>query len=335
MRYSMAKLTKAVALTTLTLAGSLTMAAEKWDMPMAYTDSNFHTQNGKSFAEAIEIATQGKLDVKVHGGGSLFKGSEIKRAVQTGQAQIGERILSSHANEDAVFGFDSVPFLATSFADSETLWKAARPHFEKLLDKHNLVLLYSVPWPPQGIYAKKPLNSIADMEGIKFRSYSNATARLAELAKAIPVQVEASELSQALSTGVAESFISSGATGYDRKVWEQLTHHYVVNAWLPRNYIFVNKQAWNELDEASQNVVRGISLMAEKAGTARSEQLTGWYLEQLSSNGMTVTEAGPQLKADFEAIGATMTAEWLKEAGDVGQAIIDDYRAAQQKLAHN
>jgi len=307
----------------------MSIAAEKWDMPMAYTDSNFHTQNGKSFAEAISIATGGKLDIKVHGGGSLFKGGEIKRAVQTGQAPIGERMLSTHANEDAVFGFDSVPFLATSFEESETLWKAARPHLVKLLDKHNLVLLYSVPWPPQGIYTKKELNSLSDLSGVKFRSYNNATARMAELANAVPVQVEASELSQALSTGVAESFISSGATGYDRKVWEQLTHHYVVNAWLPRNYIVVNKSAWNELDEATQNIVEGISLMAEKAGTARSEQLTGWYLEQLAKNGMTVVEAGDQLQADLKNVGAIMTQEWLESAGEIGQAIINDYNKAK------
>jgi len=198
-----------------------------------------------------------------------------------------------------------------------------------LLDKHNLVLLYSVPWPPQGIYTKKELTKLSDLSGVKFRSYNNATARLAELAGAVPVQVEASELSQALSTGVAESFVSSGATGYDRKVWEQLTHHYVVNAWLPRNYIFVNKQAWNDLNEETQNIVRGISLMAEKAGAARSEQLTGWYLEQLSSNGMTVTEAGDQLRADLKKVGETMTAEWLESAGEVGQAIINDYNAAK------
>ncbi|MEH6576254.1 MAG: TRAP transporter substrate-binding protein [Amphritea sp.] len=329
MQHSLRKLAKAVAITSIAVTSTLAMAAEKWDMPMAYTDSNFHTQNGKAFAEAVSVATGGELELKVHGGGSLFKGSEIKRAVQTGQAPIGERILSGHANEDAVFGFDSVPFLATSFEESETLWKAARPHLEKLLDKHNLVLLYAVPWPPQGIYTKKELTKLSDLEGVKFRSYNNATARLAELAGAIPVQVEASELSQALSTGVAESFVSSGATGYDRKVWEQLTHHYVVNAWLPRNYVFANKQAWNNLSEETQNIVRGIAMMAEKAGTARSEQLTGWYLEQLAANGMQVVKAGDQLDSDLKKVGETMTAEWLESAGDVGQAIINDYKAAQ------
>lgn len=320
------KLIKHVAVATLAVSSTFAMAGEKWDMPMAYTDSNFHTQNAKAFAEAVEVATGGELVIKVHGGGSLFKGNEIKRAVQTGQAQIGERILSAHANEDPLFAIDSVPFLATSFEESDALMAAARPAFEKLLDKHNLVLLYSVPWPPGGFYAKKELNGTADLEGVKFRSYNTATARMAELAGAVPVQVEASELSQALATGVAESFISSGATGYDRKVWETLTHWYDVKVWLPRNYVFVNKQAWNDLDENTQNIVKGLALMAEKAGAARSEQLAGWYIEQLQKNGMTVQPAGEKLAADFKKIGDTMTAEWLEQAGDRGQTVLDAYR---------
>ena len=314
------------------LAAGLTLAAgagaeEKWDMPMAYADSNFHTQNGKLFADAVSAATGGELEIVVHGGGSLFKGNEIKRAVQTGQAPIGERLLSAHANESAIFGFDSVPFLATSYEDSQKLWQAARPTVERILAAQDLVLLYSVPWPGQGIYANKPLNSAADMQGLKFRAYNAATARLADLSGAIPVQIEAAELSQALATGVAESFVSSGSTGYDRKVWEQLSHFYEVNAWLPRNYIMANKGAWDDLDEGTRNVVRAIAMVAEAAGTARSEQLSGWYLTQLAANGMSVQPAGDQLRADFEKIGETMTAEWLESAGADGQEIIDRYRA--------
>ena len=301
--------------------------AEKWDMPMAYADSNFHTQNGKLFAEALTIATGGKLEVVVHGGGSLFKGNEIKRAIQTGQAPIGERLLSAHQNENILFGVDSVPFLATSFEASAKLWKAAKPTIEATLAEQNLVLLYTVPWPPQGLYFKKEINKVADMKGLKFRAYNSATARLAELAGMQPVQIEAAELSQALATGVANSFVSSGSTGYDRKVWEQLTHFYDVNAWLPRNYVFVNKDAWDKLDDDTRNIVRGVALMAEQAGTAKSEQLANWYLGQLAANGMKVQPAGTQLKADLEEIGATMASEWTDKAGNDGKSIIDAFKA--------
>ena len=193
----------------LSFAASVATAGEKWDMPMAYNDGNFHTKNGKLFAEAVSTCTGGELEITVHGGGSLFKGNEIKRAVQTGQAPIGERLLSAHANENAVFGYDSVPFMATSFEASEKLKMAAQDTLSGVLEKQNLVMLYSVPWPPQGLYFKQDINSIADMKGIKFRAYNAATSRLAELSGMLPVQIEAAELVQALATGVADSFISS------------------------------------------------------------------------------------------------------------------------------
>jgi TRAP-type C4-dicarboxylate transport system substrate-binding protein len=301
--------------------------AEKWDMPMAYAATNFHSETGAEFAKCVTTGTGGALEVVTHPSGSLFKGNEIKRAVQTGQAPIGERLLSAHQNESAIFGVDSIPFLATSFADGEKLWKAARPTIEQVLDEQNLVLLYSVPWPPQGLYFKKEVNSVADMEGIKFRSYNSATARLAELAKMLPVQIEAAELSQALATGVAESFVSSGATGYDRKVWEQLTHFYEVDSWLPRNYVFVNKDAWSGLDEATQNTLRGCADLAAYAGYWRAVEYTTFTLNGLRAGGMTVQKAGDQLKAELQAIGETMTTEWLEAAGEQGKAIVDAFKA--------
>ncbi|MBE9555763.1 MAG: TRAP transporter substrate-binding protein [Proteobacteria bacterium] len=308
-------------------ASNLAMAGEKWDMPMAYADSNYHTQNGKLFAKAVGICTGGELEIVVHGGGSLFKGGEIKRAVQTGQAPIGERLLSAHQNENPIFGVDSVPFLASSFDNSDKLYAAARPTMEKILADQNMVLLYGVPWPPQGMYFKKEINSVADMKGIKFRAYNAATARLAELGGMLPVQIEAAELSQALATGVADAFISSGSTGYDKKVWEHLTHFYDTQAWLPRNYIFVNKDSWNSQSDQVKNCLKSSAMLAEAAGTTRARELTGWYLAQLAANGMTVIPPGDNLAAELAKMGDTMSKEWPEAAGAEGAAIVKAYKA--------
>lgn len=317
------------ALSATVLFANHAQAGDTWDMPMAYNDSNYHTVNGKLFAEAVNICTGGELKINVHGGGSLFKGNEIKRAVQTQQAQIGERLLSAHANENAVFGFDSIPFLATSFADSETLKAAADEVIQRVLDKQSLVMLYSVPWPPQGLYFKKAVNSVADMNGIKFRSYNTSTARFAELSGMLPVQIEAAELVQALATGVAGSFVSSGSTGYDKKVWEHLSHFYDTQAWLPRNTVFANKKAFQALPKQSQNCLKSSAMLAGVAGTARAEQLAGWYLAQLAANGMKVAPPGDQLKTDLLGIGKTMSTEWSKAAGADGKAIVDAYHRAK------
>ncbi|MCF6231867.1 MAG: TRAP transporter substrate-binding protein [Rhodobacteraceae bacterium] len=307
--------------------GASAVSAETWDLPMAYSATNFHSAVGAEFAACVTTGTGGALTIQTHPGGSLFAGAEIKRAIQSGQVNIGERLLSAHQNENAMFGFDSVPFLATSFEASEKLWEAAKAPLTDVLNAQNMHLLYSVPWPSQGLYFKKEVNSVADMKGIKFRSYNNATARLAELSGMLPVQIEAAEISQAFATGVAESMVSSGSTGYDRKVWESLTHFYDVQAWLPRNYMLVNMDAWNGLDAATQNIMNGCAIVAEYAGDWRSIEYSGFTLNELAKNGMTVGPAGDKLQGELKAFGAIMTEEWLEATGEAGQALIAAYNA--------
>ncbi|ABG29966.1 C4-dicarboxylate ABC transporter substrate-binding protein [Roseobacter denitrificans] len=324
------KLMASVATVALTVTSAVpAFAAEKWDMPMAYSASNFHSENGVAFAECVGAGTNGEITIEVHAGGSLFAGADIKRAIQTGQVQIGERLLSGHQNESAVFGFDSVPFLAPSFEDSEKLYAAAKPSIEALLDEQNLELLYAVPWPPQGLYFKKEVNSVADMAGVKFRSYNNTTSRLAELTGMLPVTVEAAEISQAFATGVAEAMVSSGATGYDRKVWESLTHFYEVDAWLPRNYVMVNQDVWADVSDANKDAIRACATEAEARGLEASKAYTQFTMDGLAAGGMTVQPAGDALMAELRAIGETMTTEWLEAAGETGAALVDAYKAAQ------
>jgi len=318
------KLLACVATTAIALPA---FAAEKWDMPMAYSASNFHSENGVEFAECVTKGTTGEIEITVHPGGSLFAGADIKRAIQTGQVQIGERLLSGHQNENAIFGFDSVPFLAPSFEDSGKLWEAAKPKIEAVLEEQNLHLLYNVPWPPQGLYFKKEVNSVADMAGVKFRSYNNTTARLAELTGMAPVTIEAAEVSQAFATGVAESMISSGATGYDQKVWESLTHFYEVDAWLPRNYVMVNADVWAGVSEANKGIINSCADEAQERGLAKAKAYTQFTYDGLKEGGMLVQPASEELMSGLRAVGETMTSEWLEAAGDEGKALVDDFEA--------
>jgi len=301
-------------------------AQTQWDMPTPYAATNFHTENVMQFAADVEKATGGKLKIQVHPNASLFKANEIKRAVQGNQAQVGEILLSGYSNEDPLFGLDSVPFLATSYGDAEKLWKASKKGIEDKFARQGMMILYSVPWPPQGIYSSKPLNAIGDMKGLKMRTYNPYTSRIAELAGAQPVTIQAAELAQAFATGAVNANITSGATGYDTKAWEVVKNYYDTQAWLPKNVVFVNKSAFDALDKASQAAVLKAAADAEARGWKTSQEKTAWYVDQLAKNGMTVAQPSAQLKGDFQKIGATMTDEWLKTAGAEGKAIVDAYK---------
>lgn len=313
----------------LALSFGMTTAAHaqtKWDLPTGYPVANLHTENLQHLAQEVDKATNGKLKIVIHPNGSLLKANEIKRGVQTGQVQMGEILMSLLANENPVFGVDAVPFLATSYQDSYKLWQASRAATERVLDKQGMKLLYAVAWPPQGIYANKPINSAADMKGLKWRAYNPATSKIAELVGAQPVTIQAADLAQALATGTVNSFMSSGATGVDTKVWESVKYFYTVDAWLPKNILVVSKKSFAALDKPTQDALLKAVAEAEKRGWAISEQKTREYLATLAKNGMTVQPPSPQLKADMQKIGQAMVDEWAKSAGGDGKEILDNYK---------
>jgi TRAP-type C4-dicarboxylate transport system substrate-binding protein len=302
------------------------MAQTKWDLPAAYPANNFHSENLVQFANDVDKATGGKLKITVHPNASLFKAPEIKRAVQGGQAQAGEILLVNFQNEWPIFGADGLPFLADSYDSALKLYKAQRPMLEKKLAADGIMLLYTVAWPPQGIYSKKPLASAADLKGIKWRAYSPATARIAELVGAQPVTVQAAEVSQAFATGVAESMMSSGSTGWDSKLYEHVKYWYDTQAWLPKNAVLVNKKAFDALDKPTQDAVLKAGAAAEERGWAASKRANLETLEKLKANGMQILPPPPQLKADMKKVGDTMLKEWLDKAGPEGKQLVDAYR---------
>jgi len=308
------------------LLATSTHAQVKWDLPAAYPATNFHTENLSQFAADVDKATGGKLKITVHANAALFKAPEIKRAVQAGQAQIGEILLPAFQNEWQVFGADGVPFLADSYDEAAKLWQAQKPVLEKKLGEQGLMVLYAVAWPPQGIYTKKPLASIADLKGVKWRAYSPATSRIAELVGAQPVTVQAAELAQALATGVVESTMTSGATGVDSKLFEHLKYYYDTQAWLPKNAVLVNKAAFDALDAPSKAALLKAGADAETRGWAASRKVNTETLEKLKANGMQVLPPSPALKAELTKVGEAMLKEWVEKAGPEGKQVIDSYR---------
>lgn len=322
--------TAPAALLLTAFASGAAWAQTKWDLAAAYPASNFHTENLSQFATDVDKATGGKLKITVHANASLFKANEIKRAVQGGQAPVGEVLLVNFENENPIYGLDGLPFLATSYADSKRLYAAQKPALDKLLDRQGMKLLFSVPWPPQGIYAKKEINSVADLRGIKWRAYSPATAKIAELIGAQPVTIQAAELSQALATGVVESYMSSGSTGYDSKTYESIKNWYDTQAWLPKNAVLVNKKAFDALDAATQAAVTKAAAEAETRGWKLSEEKNDWYKKALAEKGMKIHAPSAKLTADMKQVGTIMLADWQKKAGADGEAIIAAYNKSKK-----
>ncbi|MCF6302529.1 MAG: TRAP transporter substrate-binding protein [Devosiaceae bacterium] len=299
--------------------------AQSWDMPTPYSDKVFHTANIIEFAEEVAASTDGAMNITVHSAGSLFKHPDIKNAVRSQQVPIGEFFLSRLSNEDAAYGIDSQPFVATSYEDAEKLWAAQRPVVTELLAKQGLMPLFAVPWPPQGLYTANEVNSVSDLGGLKFRAYNAALEKFAALAGAAPTQVESPDIPQAFATGQVEAMITSPSTGVSSQAWDFVETYTPINAWVPKNIVVVNKAAFDSLDASVQEAILNAAANAEQRGWEMSRAETDSKTATLAENGMNVVEPSAELMEGLKAIGAQMQVDWDASASEDAKGIVSTY----------
>ncbi|AVX04639.1 TRAP transporter substrate-binding protein [Maritalea myrionectae] len=315
----------ATAAIALGIASTSAGFAEDWDMPTPYPDKTFHTVNIQQFADDVREATNGELNIKLHTAGSLIKHGEIKNSVRNQIVPAGEFFLSLLANEDPAFGIDSLPLVAVSYQDAARLWEAQKPVVEELLAKQRLKPLFSVPWPPQGLYTKKEVKTVADLNGLKFRSYNANLEKFATMVGAAPTQVEAPDIPQAFATGQVEAMITSPSTGANSKAWDFISHYTPINAWVPKNIVVVNVAAFNALDEETQAAVLKAAAEAEERGWNMSRREAEEKTQVLADNGVTIVEPSQELKDGLAKVGVELLADWRANSTPAADAVVDAY----------
>ena len=308
------------------LATAPALAQSAWDMPTPYGDSVFHTQNIMTFADDVREGTGGSVDITVHSAGSLFAHGQIKDSVRRGLAPIGEILMSQLVNENPVFGADSIPFLAASYDDASALWDASREDVAEALADQGLTLLFAVPWPGQSLYLREAVTDPAQLQGVSFRAYNNATERMAQLLDMVPTQVEAGDIPTAFSTGRIAGMITSPSTGVSSQAWDYTTHYIDTQAWLPKNMVFVNSSALEALSDEEQAAILAAAEAAEARGWDMSAAETADKIAALEAGGMTVMQPSDALSEKLAEVGEVMVSEWLETAGDAGAAILTRYQ---------
>jgi TRAP-type transport system periplasmic protein len=301
-------------------------AATTWKLATGYAAESFHGQNLKKFAEDISKATGGRLSIELHPNNSLVKLEDIFKAVQTARVDAGEVIMSALIKEVPLAGADSVPFVVNSYDDAAKMWRYQRPPVEKKLADRGLTVLYAVPWPPQGLYSIKPIQNASDLRGAKMRTYNAATIRIAQIVRASSVDVPMAEVSAALAVGNIDSMITSAVTGVQNKVWEHLNYYYEINAWFPKNLIFVNSAAFNALPQDLRDAVRNASREAEARGWALSQAAAESSNAELKRQRMKVERVPVGLERDLKLMGERFTKEWIRTVGhDANQIFLPYY----------
>ncbi len=300
--------------------------ANHWKLVTGYRAESFHTQNIVQFARDVTHASAGQLTIEVFPNSTLIKLPDITQAVQQGKgAQAGETIMTSMVKDIPIAGADSVPFVVSSYSDAQRLWTLQRPSLEKQFARRGLILLYAVPWPPQGLHSKKPIRGVADFKDTRMRTYNSTTVRIAELLGAKPVDVPMVDVGAALSDGRMDNMITSALTGVENKVWGSIKYYYEINAWIPKNIVFVNADAFHALPVNTQKIVRVTAEEAEKRGWRLSQTIAIESTNELKSHGIKVEQIPSELSSKLRRLGEKFSLEWVRTVDHESNMIFTHY----------
>lgn len=333
-RYPRALLSRTSFVIGAALAGfSACASAQQYKLNLAdaYPPTEFINVNMQTWGEDVRKATNGAVQINMHFTGSLFKNPDIKRAVQTGQADFGTQLMQNLGPEKRLFEIDGLPFLAVGYEDGMKLWEISRPYLANYMQKQGLRLLYTAPWPSQGFFFKKEVNALADAKGLRQRAYNEMTSRLAQLMGTIPTTVQITELAQAMTTGTVQAFNTSPTSAVVFKVWEFSSHYYDTNAWLPKQMVFMNEQAFSKLPKNHQQAILDMAGTAEKRGWEMSRQQADEARKKLAQTPIKVLKPTPALQRELDKVGETMRTEWLQKADDDAKAVMTQYLKAARR----
>lgn len=304
--------------------------AATWRVATAYPEDTHHTENLQWYAQRLAAGATGIPPLEVHAGGKLVKPAEIFEAVRSGRVEAGEVIMSSLEKEDAVFGIDSVPFLVRNMDDARELWAMSRAAVAKALHAKGLQLLYAVPWPAQNLYTARPIQALADLKAMKMRAYNPATQKIAELVGAEPTLIQVVDLPKAIDEGRVDAMITSSWTGVQVKAWTRLANYYEVNAWIPKNMVFVNKAKFDALPAAARGILLARASDAETRGWGLSRSFALQYDQQLTRQKVRIHEPGVYLRDELRRLGERLTREWVRGAGPQSLAILLKFEQARR-----
>ena len=304
-----------------------------WDLSLPWSIQEFHTQNAIRFAAQVEQATQGRLRIKVRPGAVLgIKGQGSLRAVEEGLVDMADLSAFQQVGTEPILGLESLPFLVDSHDDLALLYDHLRPTIDAALARHNVKVVYIVPWPNQNIYTKTRVDDLSTLRGQKMRTYDKLSSTLMERLGMVPVQMPSQDVVAALASGAIDAVMTSTTTGAAQKYWEFLDYIYRTNHLWSSNIMAVNKDSWEALPADVQATVERLARDLEPAFWDVSRADDQDKLKVLEANGMHVVEPSPALIDQMRTAARPMWREFF-DAVPEAAAVVDAYLAARDRTS--
>ena len=307
------------------LPRSASAAAIKLQCAGAYTDVLFHTQNLKQFASEAGSLSQGAAEIEVVTNAKLMPMTEVMPALSKGDLALGEIFMSNFSKQYPLLAIDSLPFIVRSFDDAKRLWEATREPIAAMLQKQGIRLLYTAPWPGQGLYSKAAVNKLEDIKGQKFRVNNDATKYLAEVAGAKPVDIAANNLAKGIQDGQVDAMVTSSTTGVDSQSWNAMGQFIDMRAWIPKNLVLMSEKHWAKLPEAAKTALQTAAKNAEARGWQLAKDADEAAQKVLLEHGTKISQPSFELRRQLDLMGEKFAREWSSKAGVEGAGALINY----------
>lgn len=301
-------------------------AKTTWNANSVWPPKNQHSIGLEEFAKKVAAETKGQLVLVVHAGGALgYKGPELLKVVRDGLVPVSDMLISGVAGDEKLLQIVTLPFLVRDFDELKILIDVSRPYFDRVAKKWGQKILYTAPWPGAGIWTKKKVSTLADMKGLKVRTYDKNGALVMEAVGATPFPLPFSEVYTSLQTGLIDSVMTSSPTAVDAKFWEVLKYYQPLNITIATNMVTVNEKAFNKLPKAQQAALVKAGKEMEVSMWAGVKKWDGDSVATCNSNGIETVTPSKQLIADLEKITEGIRAEWFKGAPADAQKIYAEF----------
>ena len=331
----MKKITLSFIVAVLSMGLSLpVLALEKLDLATTYSGANLHAETCREVAKRIEKATNGEIVVNVHEGGALgLKDEDHFTAIQDGIVPMASVLMGAAIGTSPIYALSTSPFLVKGFEEAKLLHDIARPYYDKEAKKHNQLILYTAPWPPSSIHAKRPIEKFEDIQGLRIRTYDKNGTDVLKKAGANAVVMSWGDVYPALATGTIDSVLTSSTSAVAGKFWEVLSDTTRVNFAIPLNMININLDTFNGLTKEQQETLVKIGEEMEIRQWKIAEESMAAEEAILQENGMTIhRDVSDELASKLRESGGDIIQDWLEKTGKDGKAILDEFEQKRNTL---
>lgn len=299
------------------------VAQARLDIANEYPSTSIHAQTVDRFIAELGDAA----DVTAHHGAALgYKSGDHYNAVGDGAVPIASSFTGAWSGIKPIFLVSSLPFIATSIEETRALYDATRPYYEAALEEDNQVFLFATPWPPSGIWATRAVETPEAMQELTIRTFDSLSTTTLRNAGASPIQLSWTDIVPQLATGGINSVLTSADGGASAQFWEYLSDFTEINYALPLQVVHMNRDAFEMLDDETEEALLQAAEAAEAFGWDLLETRVQESYDKMKENGVTVTtEISEELTKLLSEAAEPVVSDWVELVGDDAEAIISEY----------